>query len=67
MGVAMSTLLLLTTLCMVAVASIIAYRRPRACLVQFVTPADVQVTGAEPWLLSVNWNGDEGDKKSGGK
>ncbi len=67
MGVAMSTLLLLTTLGMVAIVGIIAYRRPRACLVQFVTPADGQVTGAGPWLLSVNWNGDEGDKKSGGK
>ncbi len=67
MEAAMSTLLLLTTLCVVATASIIAYRRPRACLVQFVTPADVQVTGAGPWLLSVNWNGDEGDSNSGRK
>ncbi len=63
----MLTLLLLATLCMLAFAGVIASRRPRAFLVQFVTPAEAQVTGMAPWLLSVNWNGDEGDKKSGGK
>ncbi len=63
----MLTLLSIATLCMLAIAVIIISRQPRAFQVQFVTPADGQVAGVAPWLLSVNWNGDEGDKKSGGK
>ena len=76
MGDAMSTLLMLTTLslCMLTTAGIIACHRPRACFVQPVTPPPTPPRhsgggsgGALTWLLSVNWNGDEGDKKSGGK
>ncbi len=63
----MLTLLSIATVCMLALAGIIVSRRPRAFLVQFATPADGQVAGVAPWLLSVNWNGDEGDKKPGGK
>ena len=69
MGDAMPTLILLTTLslCVLTTVGIIACRRPRACFVQPVAPAAGQAMWAAPWLLSVNWNGDEGDKKSGGK
>ncbi len=73
----MPTLLLLTTLSLGAltIAGMIASQRPRACFAPgvlslskdacFDTPSGVSMLCA--WLLSVNWNGDEDGKKSGGK
>ncbi len=57
----MSTLLSATTLCMMVIVGLIACGRAGTCL------AMPQAAWAAPWLLSVNWNGDEGDKKTGGK
>ena len=35
--------------------------------VTFQPQAAAKAVLAMPWLLSVNWNGDEEDRKSGGK
>ncbi len=54
----MSTLLSVATLCALVIVGLLECRR---------LPPLPLVAWAAPWLLSVNWNGDEGDKKSGGK
>jgi len=61
----MLTLLSLTTLWVMIVMGIMECRRPGACLAPGVLRHAFGGRGAR--LLSVNWNGDEGGKKSGGK
>ncbi len=54
----MSTFLSAAALCALVIVGLLECRR--------LAPL-APVAWAAPWLLSVNWNGDEGDKKSGGK
>ena len=63
----MPTLLSVTTLYVLIFVGIMAYRVPGTIFMQSIPHAAAGATRAALWRLSVNWNGDEDGKKSGGK
>ncbi len=67
----MSNLLSAAALCALVIVGLLEYRRvpplPLPPGRRGVRGGSPPLAWAAPWLLSVNWNGDEGDKKSGGK